>query len=113
VLSALHDFQRRRPEIRVDESRLRYAYSLRPEQIFVGEDEFDGYFAFVFAHGTKVLLENPIEGNAAYIFGHDWRTLSKLPKLELLLHHPGHLIRVIHSPRWKLHIKQALRRFPG
>ncbi len=113
VLSALHDFHRRRPEIRVDESRVRYAYSLKPEQIFVGEDEFDGYIAFVFARGVKVLLENPIEGNAAYIFGQDWRLLSKLSKSELLVHHREHLVRVIHSPGWKSDIRQALRRFAG
>lgn len=110
VLSALRDFCRRRPELRVDESRLRYAYGLMPEQIFIGEDEFDGYFAFVFARGAKVLLENPIEGNAAYIFGQDWRFLSKLSKAELLVHHREHLIRVIHSPGWNSDIKQALRK---
>jgi hypothetical protein len=111
VLSLLRDFQRRCPEIRVDESRLRYAYSLTPKEIFIGEDEFDGYFAFVFAGGVKVLLENPIEGNAAYIFGQDWRLLSKLSKSELLACHRDHLIRVIHSHGWKSDIKKALRQF--
>jgi hypothetical protein len=110
VLSILHDFCHRCPGIRVDESRLRYAYSLKPEQIFIGEDEFDGYFAFVFAGGIKVLLENPIEGNAAYIFGQDWKLLSKLPKSELLAYHHDHLIRVIHSSGWKSDVNRALRK---
>jgi hypothetical protein len=113
VLSALHHFHQRRPEVRVDESRLRYAYSLKPEQIFIGEDEFDGYFAFVFVGGVRVLLENPIEGNAAYIFGQDWRLLSKLSKSELLAYHRDHLIRVVHSSRWKSEVLQALHRFGG
>lgn len=109
VLSALQDYHRRWPEIRVDESRLRYAYSLKPEQVFIGEHEFDSYFAFVFGGGVKVLLENPIEGNAAYIFDQDWRLLSKLSKSELLAHHREHVIRVIHSLKWKADIKKALR----
>jgi hypothetical protein len=65
VLSVLRGFQHRRPELRVDELRLRFAYTLKPEQVLVGQNEFDGYFAFVFCGGAKVLLDNPIEGNAA------------------------------------------------
>jgi hypothetical protein len=51
-----------------DNERLDFAFQLNPSAVYVGRNEFNGYFVFVF-HGTrKVLLENPFYGNAAYVF---------------------------------------------
>ena len=86
------------PHLRFDEERLRYAYSLQPSDVFTGEDEFDGYFAFVFANTGHVLLENPQEGNAAYIFQQDWTSLSKRTKQELLSSH-AHCVKACSTAR--------------
>jgi hypothetical protein len=65
-----------------------------------------------------VLIENPIEGNAAYIFGADWRILSRLTKSELLQHHPHELTRVFHTGTWRRRLRSHLqlpkrRKSPG
>ncbi len=110
LASELNILRRRYPALRFDEERLLYAHSLRPTQIFVGQDEFEGYFAFIFDRTDHVLLENPQEGNAAYIFKRDWTSLSRLPKFELLNRYPQWVQRVLHRDirNWKLKIRHAL-----
>ena len=72
-IAAIHaGIRSRNPGIQLDEARLPYADGLGPRMKYVGEDEFDGYFVFLFERTERVLLENPIEGNAAYIFSADW-----------------------------------------
>lgn len=95
-----------------DNERLDFAFQLNPSAIYVGRNEFNGYFVFVF-HGTrKVLLENPFYGNAAYVFSQEWKTLSKLPKTELTQDYDGVVDKIIHSKimwHWKNQIRLALR----
>lgn len=110
-LAAIHDRVRRRnPMQKADEARLPYADSLRPIQKFVGVDEFEGYFVFLFQNTDRVLLENPLEGNAAYIFKGDWTYLSKLSKGDLLSEYRHYVERVLHrqAGNWRWRIKQAL-----
>jgi hypothetical protein len=98
------------PQLRFNEERLKYAYSLNPERIYIGSGEFDGYLAFQFAWTSRTLLECPMDGNAAYIFSDEWRTLSRLSKTELLREFRGRVGRVIHncSRNWKQEIESCL-----
>lgn len=111
MIAEIRALKKRYPHLDYDESRLIYAQTLKPSHIFVGEQDFDGYFAFVFESTKHVLLENPQEGNAAYIFKHDWMTLSKLTKSELLDGYTHAVERVLHrqTGNWKWRIKRALR----
>jgi hypothetical protein len=106
---ALSGFRKRHPGVVTDEDRIAHAYSFRPEHVYIGEDEFDGYFAFVFPKASLVLLENPIEGNAAYVFADDWRQLSKLTKTELLQNHRGQFEHVPHKGAWKSRLGRLLK----
>jgi hypothetical protein len=98
------------PHLEIDEARLTFAYGLSPTHIYIGAGEFDGYLAFEFPATSRVLLECPTTGNAAYIFKEEWRTLSRLSKSELLEHHPRQVTRVVHAQErhWKHRIKSAL-----
>jgi hypothetical protein len=109
VMALLRDFQSRRRDVQVDEARLRDAFRLSPEEVYVGQDDFDGYFAFCFERERSVLLDHPVVGNAAYVFGSDWRSLSRLSKKELLDSHRGQFVRVVHSADWQRKIRTALR----
>ncbi|WPJ97810.1 hypothetical protein SH580_08805 [Coraliomargarita algicola] len=94
-----------------DRSRLDTAYSLNPNKIYVGQNEFSGYFAFLYPWTTKVLLENPNYGNAAYVFTDSWKTLSRLPKSKLLAYHANKVKKLIHhkqSDGWKSELMRAL-----
>jgi hypothetical protein len=106
LLAQVRDFAKRNPTIPIDGGRIPYANSLRPKQVYVGQEHFDGYFVFLFARSSKVLLENPIEGNAAYIIFRNWQHLSTLTKAELLARKDCR--RIIHSGEWKHAIKEAL-----
>lgn len=108
VVSTLRLFQHRRPDLRVDESRLRWAFQLRPENVYVGQDEFDGYFAFCFANEKAVLLDHPVVGNGAYVFGENWRALSRLTKRELLNSRSGR--RIVHNGDWRRRVREVLSR---
>lgn len=107
---ALHALRAAKPNERVDEIRLRFAYSLNPRQIAIGQGEFDGYIAFLFPNTTRVLMECPFEGNAAYVFLRDWAALSRLSKRELLEQHGTQVRRVIHAEggNWKNELSNLL-----
>lgn len=106
LVSHVRDFARRNPAFSVDEQRIRYACELRPAQVFVGRDHFDGYIVFTFSRSSRVLLENPIEGNAAYVFSKNWRHLSTLAKAELIGRKGTQ--RIVHSGAWKKALRAAL-----
>lgn len=110
IIDEIARLKSRYPDLRLDEERLRYAQTLKPSQVFVGDDEFDGYFAFVFPNTQHVLLENPQEGNAAYIFKENWTSLSRRTKQELLSSYTHCVKRVLHreSSDWKWHIRRRL-----
>jgi hypothetical protein len=104
----LSEIQRYCPHLSLDVARLRFAYGLKPSAVFIGLGEFDGYLAFTFKHTNKVLLECPLEGNAAYLFHEDWEKLSRLTKTALLLNHRSTVDRVIHDPKgwWRYQLQQ-------
>ncbi len=110
VIDEIARLRSKYPHLKLDEERLRYAQSLKPSQVFVGADEFDGYFAFVFPNTQHVLLENPEEGNAAYIFKENWTSLSRRTKQELLSSYNYCVKRVLHrgDTGWKWRIRRRL-----
>lgn len=98
------------PKLSFDRRRLEAAYRLGPTRIYIGSGEFDGYLAFEFAGTDRILLECPVSGNAAYIFKHEWRTLSKLSRTELLRDHSGEVSKIVHAAgsAWQSRIKRGL-----
>jgi len=110
ILRHLDDYQRRNPHLKLQIERLNYAYQLVPSEVFVGRDEFDGYLAFTFDDSKNVLLEHPVEGNAAYVFTEDWRFLSRLTKSTLLQNYSGTVQRIIHRQDscWREKLKSCL-----
>lgn len=100
----------------LDESRILFALSLNPSEIYIGQNEFTGYFVFLYPWTSKALLENPFSGNAAYILNQAWMTLSRIPKSELLNKHKNAITRIIHFgdiTKWKFAIKDALQKNPA
>jgi hypothetical protein len=102
--------QRNNPKRLCDIERVNYALSLSPSEIIVGEEEFDGYYAFLFDDTKHVLLENPWEGNAAFVFFEEWKRLSRMTKQELFRHEQGRFCRVLHrtDSDWKKRIRRSL-----
>ena len=85
--------------------RLEFLLNLSPVHVYAGLDEFDGYLAFMFPALRGALLENPIEGNAAYVFAENWRELSKLSKSELFEQARHQFRRIIHTGDWQDRLK--------
>jgi hypothetical protein len=110
LLGHLQNFRHRHPKLSVQIDRIDFAYKLNPHEVFVGRDEFDGYFAFTFERSQQVLLEHPIEGHAAYVFTENWRFLSRLTKSSLLEDYKGLVQRVIHRHDgfWREQLKRHL-----
>lgn len=106
LLAHVREFAKRNPGVAVDEDRIRHAYELRPKQVYIGQDHFDGYVVFLFPRTSKVLMEHPIEGNAAYVFSQNWKYLSTLTKTELIARNDSR--RIIHNGEWKHALRTAL-----
>lgn len=71
-----------------------------PDEIVVGIGGFSGYCVFVFKSLHMSIMENFSYGNATYVFGEDWQTVSKLTKAEII---EGKLqkARLTHHSNWK------------
>lgn len=107
ILAHLQLLEKRNPTIRYDPNRLEALNSLGPSSIYVGVQEFDGYFAFHFPSNTTVVLECPVVGNAIYAVPEaDWESLCRLSKATLLAH--SRVKRVVHGGDWLQRLKAHL-----
>ena len=96
--------------MRYERERIDKALSLRPEQYYVGTDEFEGYIILTFPHTSRALLECPVFGNAIYIITSDWKRLSRMTKQELLAHRSHEVTRIIHKGDWFGRVKRELEK---
>ena len=91
----------------VIEKRLETINHFGPEFVAIGQHGFSGYLIFGFPNKNLYLLESIFFGNATYIFGDDWKTLSKMSKGEVLK--SGLLKdRIIHQKAWPREIAKTL-----
>ena len=97
--------RRQNKELSFDVSRLEFLLGLNPAQLYAGVDEFDGYLAFLFNGMDGAVLENPMEGNAVYVFDSHWRELSKLTKSELFQQARHKVQRIVHTGDWQSRLK--------
>uniref|UniRef100_A0A8T6QRV7 Uncharacterized protein n=1 Tax=Lyngbya confervoides BDU141951 TaxID=1574623 RepID=A0A8T6QRV7_9CYAN len=59
--------------------RIESIREILPDQIFIGENKFDGYICFIFDYSSIAVLEKPVYGHATYFLPKDhWEELSKL-----------------------------------
>lgn len=97
--------QRTNPGVRYERERITKALSLRPDQYYVGMDEFESYMVLTFAHTQRVLMECPIFGNAIYVLKSDWKRLSRMSKRELLDQRSGQVTKIVHKGDWFRRVK--------
>lgn len=83
--------------------------SLKADEIYCGTAQFEGYLVFYFAKIKIAVLDCPRKGNAIYIFGDDWKTLSRKTKAELLNYYPNKTERIIHRGDWFERLKSLLK----
>jgi hypothetical protein len=99
--------RKRSSQRRLDWRRIEFLLEQQPDHAFVGVEEFDGYVAFIFSRVGKTVLENPLEGNAIYVFEKDWKNLSRLTKSEVLSD-GGFRTRIVHTREWQSRLRQVL-----
>lgn len=93
----------------VIEYRLQSISKYKPDFVAVGEAGFWGYIIFGFKDKNVYICESPIYGNATYIFGKDWKTLSKMSKAEILRNDLQEE-RIIHRQDWESLLRRALKK---
>ena len=96
----------------VIEHRLERINKYGPEFVAIGLAGFAGYVVFGFPARKLFVFESIYSGNATYVFGEDWESLSKLTKMQILDHNlqKG---RVIHSASWDTQIHRFLAEKKG
>lgn len=97
--------------VEFDFERIDKIISLKANQIYYGIDEFEGYLVFYFEDIKKAVLDCPTKGNAIYIFGEDWKNLSRLSKSKLLNYYPNKTKRIIHKGDWFEKLKFQLKTY--
>lgn len=84
--------------------RLQAVNSYNPDFLAVGEGGFNGYVIFGFPGRDMFILECIRHGNATYVFGNDWETLSQMTKAEILSDKLQRE-RLIHREGWAQQLK--------
>jgi hypothetical protein len=93
----------------VERQRLYDVYELGADEIYVGDDEFEGYVVFVFLSRDMAVLESPYYGNATYTIWGSWQQLSRLDKSTLLSQYNRKVVRIIHKEHWLSNLKALFR----
>lgn len=79
--------------------RLSSIEQYKPDFVALGNGGFNGYVVYGFSNRGIYILESMFENNATYIFGGDWKELSRMTKAEILSAHLQ-LDRLIHNDSW-------------
>ena len=74
----------------------------------VGTAGFNGYIVMGFTENNLYLFESIFHGNATYVFGNDWKRLSKMTKAQIL-NKKLQKDRVIHREHWEVKIGELLQ----
>jgi hypothetical protein len=93
-----------------DVSRLNKIASLRPNEKYQGTDGFDGYIIFEYQQHETAVFECAVIGNAIYVLGKNWKTLSRLTKSQLRDDRRRDVDRIIHRGDWFSHLKSLLEK---
>jgi hypothetical protein len=95
----------------VIEHRLEEINKYEPDFVAIGQAGFAGYVVFGFTKRDLFLFESIYFGNATYVFGDQWESLSKLTKVQVLDNNL-HKDRVVHRKGWESHIRKLLGSTP-
>lgn len=92
----------------LEKERLRFLWEFKPDRIYVGSDEFEGYFVFLFEEKGRAFLECPKIGNALFVMNAgEWRFLSRKSKSELM--RDRSVRRIPHlGGAWKRKVRRVL-----
>jgi len=93
-----------------DYDRIQKIFELNPLRRYWGRNAYLGYTALEFKDSNKVVLINPIYGNALYILRKSkWKEQTdKLKKEEIRNHYPSDSKRVFHRGDWFIRVKTEL-----
>ncbi|MBA2526131.1 MAG: translation initiation factor IF-2 N-terminal domain-containing protein [Pyrinomonadaceae bacterium] len=100
LIQHFHGLSQKMTPVVFDIGRLHKVYSLNPDEVFVGTEEFEGYVVFYFALAQTAVLDCPVTGNAIYVFGENWKSLSRLTKSTLLNSRNRGINRIVHNGAW-------------
>lgn len=87
--------------------RLEVVNRYEPDFVAVGRAGFRGYLVFGYPEKDLYVLESAYTGNATYVFGEDWESLSKLTKAEILSDDLQEE-RLIHREGWEQRVATLL-----
>jgi hypothetical protein len=88
--------------------RLKTITKFEPDFSAIGRAGFRGYIIFGFTNKNIYTLESIFTGNATYVFGEKWQSLSQLTKAEIL-EESLQKDRIIHRKKWDKHINNLLK----
>ena len=86
---------------------MEFLQSLNPQDIIVGTSGMSRYIGAKFSDNL-VVFENSNYGNAIYILFEDWRELSQLSRLQILVRPSDQYYRVRHSGNWQEKVKAVV-----
>ena len=105
IISSARDIS---PEVRAKLVE-RYAFleAMKPRNFIAGTSGFRRYFGAQFSDNL-VVFENVNYGNAAYVMGENWETLSRMSRTELLAMSGRDFERVLHARNWQKKLRSMI-----
>lgn len=89
------------------EHRLKNINRYSPDFTAIGKAGFQGYIILGFKDTNVYICESLFYGNAIYIFGENWKTLSKMTKAQIL-NRNLQKARIVHLTGWKRKLDRVL-----
>ena len=89
-------------------ARLETLASYSPDEVYIGEQGFSSYVAYIFKEKGLAVLESTMLDNATYVFNLEWHPVSQMTKAQILQGNL-HLHRFIHTQSWQDRIRQLLQ----
>lgn len=92
---------------RILSERAKLICEFGPDNIYVGNGGFAGYLIYEFRRKNFFVVDSIMYGQATYILGDDWETISKLSKSDIV-QNDLHQDRIIHTRSWVEYMRKAL-----
>ena len=108
VMSIRHDVDPDRMS-RTLKDRMECFESIGARQTIYGQGFNSAYIGGMLADDF-VVFDNIDYGNAVYIIHGDWRSLTKLPRMELLAKFPNNVKRILHGLGWQEAVRREIMR---
>ncbi|HVB39907.1 MAG TPA: hypothetical protein VNE83_03335 [Terriglobales bacterium] len=94
---------------KIDNARIEATLALRPAFCWTGEKAWVGYVVYKFVEYDRVIVDCPLEGNAAFVLAGKWQEMVRFSKAEIREEYAHLCVKIVHKGDWLGRLRAALQ----